>query len=56
MYNLKQSAGATESFFIMTFKLYESPEMEIIETLTEGVLCASDADLELDMNPEDGNM
>lgn len=25
----------------MIQKLYESPEMEIIETLTEGVLCAS---------------
>ena len=36
--------------------LYESPEVEIIESLTEGVLCASNADLELDMNPEDGNM
>ena len=36
--------------------LYESPSVEIIETLTEGVLCASNADLELDMNPEEGNM
>jgi hypothetical protein len=25
----------------MTQKSYNSPEMEIIETLTEGVLCAS---------------
>ena len=36
--------------------LYKSPEVEIIESLTEGVLCASNADLELDMNPEEGNM
>lgn len=40
--------------------IYESPEVEIIETLTEGVLCASNSDLEmdleLDLNPEDGNM
>ena len=36
--------------------LYESPEVEIIETLTEGILCTSNGDLELDMNPEDGNM
>ena len=36
--------------------LYESPEVEIIESLKEGVLCASNADLELDMNPEDGYM
>jgi hypothetical protein len=36
--------------------LYESPAVEIIETLAKGVLCASNADLELDMNPEEGNM
>ena len=36
--------------------IYESPEVEILESLTEGVLCASNADLELDLNPEDGNM
>ena len=36
--------------------IYESPEVEIIESLTEGVLCASNADLELNLNPEDGNM
>ena len=36
--------------------LYESPEVEIIETLIEGILCSSNGDLELDMNPEDGNM
>lgn len=36
--------------------IYESPAVEIIETLAEGVLCASNADLELDMNPEEGNM
>ena len=36
--------------------IYASPEVEIIESLAEGVLCASNADLELDMNPEDGNM
>lgn len=36
--------------------IYESPKVETIETLAEGVLCASDADMELDMNPEDGNM
>ena len=40
--------------------IYGSPEVEILETLTEGVLCASNADLEmdleLDLNPEDGNM
>ena len=35
---------------------YGSPEVEIIESLTEGVLCASNADLELDMNPEEGYM
>ena len=29
-------------FFVMIQKLYESPEMEIIETLTEGILCGSD--------------
>lgn len=45
----------------MTSKfIYGSPEVEIIETLPEGVLCASNSDLEmdleLDLNPEDGNM
>ena len=39
-----------------TETLYESPAVEIIETLTEGILCSSNGDLELDMNPEDGNM
>ena len=43
-------------FFVMIQKLYESPEVEILEILTEGILCASNGDLELDMNPEDGNM
>ena len=33
-------------------KLYVSPDMVICEVLSEGVLCASNADLELDMNPE----
>ena len=37
-------------------KLYVSPDMVICEVLSEGVLCASNADLELDMNPEEGNM
>ena len=37
-------------------KLYVSPDMVIYEVLSEGMLCASDADLELDMNPEEGNM
>ena len=36
--------------------IYESPEVKIIETMTEGVLCASNTDMDLDMNPEDGNM
>lgn len=35
--------------------LYESPEVEIIETLIEGVLCGS-SDQDLDMDPEVGNM
>ena len=35
---------------------YLSPAVEIIKTLTEGILCTSNGDLELDMNPEDGNM
>ena len=35
---------------------YLSPKMETYEIVIEGVLCASNADLELDMNPEDGNM
>lgn len=36
--------------------VYTSPEMEIYEVQAEGILCASNADLDLDMNPEDGNM
>lgn len=40
----------------MIQKLYESPEVEIIEALAEGILCTSNGDLELDMNPEEGNM
>jgi hypothetical protein len=41
----------------MTHKfLYESPEVEIIETLTEGILCMSDYDTGLDLDPEYGNM
>ena len=35
---------------------YESPGVELIESLIEGVLCASNAHPELDMNPEEGNM
>ena len=46
----------THLFLIMIQKLYKSPAVEIIETLTEGILCTSNGDLELDMNPEDGNM
>ena len=53
----KRSDGVADSLFlIMIQKLYKSPEVEIIETHTEGILCASNGDLELDMNPEDGNM
>ena len=37
-------------------KLYIYPDMVIFEVLSEGVLCESNADLELDMNPEEGNM
>lgn len=33
-----------------------SPEMEIYEVIAEGVLCVSDEDSGLDMNPEEGNM
>ena len=29
-------------YLIMTQKLYESPEVEILEILTEGILCGSD--------------
>ena len=36
--------------------VYASPEVEVIQSLTEGILCASNADRELDMNPEEGNM
>ena len=35
---------------------YLSPKMETYEIVTEGVLCSSNDDLELDMNPEDGYM
>ena len=34
---------------------YESPEVEIIETKTEGILCTRD-NSGMDMNPEEGNM
>ena len=34
-------------------KHYVSPEIDIMEVLSEGVLCASEL---LDMDPEDGNM
>lgn len=34
-------------------KHYVSPEMDIMEVLSEGVLCSSEL---LDMDPEDGNM
>jgi hypothetical protein len=41
----------------MTYKfLYKSPEVEIIETQAEGILCMSDYDSGLDLNPEDGSM
>jgi hypothetical protein len=33
--------------------LYVSPEMEVLEIMPEGVLCASN---DLDFNPEEGNM
>lgn len=33
--------------------LYESPRMEVLEIMPEGVLCGSN---ELDFNPEEGNM
>ena len=35
--------------------IYESPEVEIIEALAEGVLCGS-LDQDLDMDPEEGYM
>lgn len=34
---------------------YISPEVEVLEVYAEGVLCGS-ADLDLDMDPEEGNM
>lgn len=39
-----------------TMKTYESPELEIIETLTEGILCMSSDESGMDMIPEEGNM
>jgi hypothetical protein len=36
--------------------LYESPSVEIIETLTEGILCMSSDESGMDMIPEEGNM
>ena len=58
--SLKQTLNLTdnseEQINMIEKFIYESPAVEIIETLAKGVLCASNADLELDMNPEEGNM
>ena len=39
-----------------TMKTYESPELEIIETLAEGILCMSSDESGMDMIPEEGNI
>lgn len=36
--------------------IYESPEMEVYDVVTESMLCVSGDDSGMDMNPEDGNM
>ena len=40
-------------FYRTMEKHYVSPEMEVTDMMSEGVLCASEL---LDMDPEDGNM
>ena len=40
----------------MKKKIYTSPAMEIHEIFAEGVLCMSDYDSGIDMNPEEGRM
>lgn len=57
LFRLKQ----THSYKVLSYMTseetrYMSPEMEIYEVIAEGVLCVSDEDSGLDMNPEEGNM
>lgn len=37
-------------------RVYESPEVEVMEMTAEGIVCGSYDDSGLDMNPEEGNM
>ena len=40
-------------FYRAMEKHYVSPEMEVTDMMSEGILCSSEL---LDMDPEDGNM